>query len=179
VQGEAYRIRDEYSAPRSTGALFRQWTGQVRRLQGGPSAACQWNGQDTINVVGHIACQKGGQATCPLRNKCGGRAAQSPYVMIRPLAYVTDNKLGGSIRPSIEWGAEVLRIEPGHASIPDSCLGHDTSSPGTLLWVVWSSLAGSELYPTALDCFTLGVRVVRTWVLCLLGPMALSLRTSP
>jgi hypothetical protein len=36
----------------------------------------------------------------------------------------------------------VLRIEPGHASIPDSCLGHDTSFPGTLLWVVRSSLGG-------------------------------------
>jgi hypothetical protein len=52
VQGEASRIRDEHSAPRSTSALFRQRTGQVRRLQGGPSAACQWNGQDAINVVG-------------------------------------------------------------------------------------------------------------------------------
>jgi hypothetical protein len=35
VQGEASRIRDEYSALRSTSVLFRQWTGQVRRLQGG------------------------------------------------------------------------------------------------------------------------------------------------
>jgi hypothetical protein len=52
VQGEASRIRDEYSAPRSTGALFWQWTGQVRRLQGGPGAACQWNGQDVKNAVG-------------------------------------------------------------------------------------------------------------------------------
>jgi hypothetical protein len=90
---------------------------------------------------GHIACHKGGQAACPLRNKCGGRAAQSPYVMLRTLAYVTDNKPCGSIRPSTEWGAKTLWIEPGHASIPDPCLGHDTSSPRTLLWVVWSSLS--------------------------------------
>jgi hypothetical protein len=93
---------------------------------------------------GQIACQKGGQAACPLRNKCGGRAAESPYVMLRPLVYVTDNKPGGSIRPSTEWGAEVLRIELGHASIPDPCLGHDTSSPGALLWVVRSSLGGVQ-----------------------------------
>jgi hypothetical protein len=93
---------------------------------------------------GHIACQKGGQAACPLRNKCGGRAAQSPYVMLCPLAYVTDNKPCGSIRPSTGWGAEALRIEPGHASIPDLCLGHGTSSPGTLLWVVQSSLGGVQ-----------------------------------
>jgi hypothetical protein len=52
VQGEASRTRDEYSAPRDTGALFRQRTGQVRRLQGGPGAACQRNGQDAINAVG-------------------------------------------------------------------------------------------------------------------------------
>jgi hypothetical protein len=41
---------------------------------------------------GHITCQKGGQAACPFRNKCGGCAAQSPYVTLRPLAYVTDNQ---------------------------------------------------------------------------------------
>jgi hypothetical protein len=41
---------------------------------------------------GHITCQEGGQAACPLRNKCGGHAAQSPYVTLRPLAYVTDNQ---------------------------------------------------------------------------------------
>jgi hypothetical protein len=41
---------------------------------------------------GHITYQKGGQAACPLRNKYGGRAAQSPYVTLRPLAYVTDNQ---------------------------------------------------------------------------------------
>jgi hypothetical protein len=51
--GEASRIRDdEHSAPRSTGALYRQWTRQVRRLQGGPGAACQRSGQDTINAEG-------------------------------------------------------------------------------------------------------------------------------
>jgi hypothetical protein len=91
---------------------------------------------------GHIACQKGGQVACLLRNKCGGRATQSPYVMLRLLAHVTDNKPCGSIRPSIEWGAEALRIEPGHVSIPDPCLGHATSSPRTLLWVVRSSFGG-------------------------------------
>jgi hypothetical protein len=52
VQREASHIRDEHSAPRSTGTLFRQRTGQVRSLQGGPGAACQRNGQDAINAVG-------------------------------------------------------------------------------------------------------------------------------
>jgi hypothetical protein len=91
---------------------------------------------------GHIACQKGGQAARPLHNKCGDRAAQSPHVMHRSLAYITDNKPSGSIRPLAKWGAEALRIEPGHASIPDPCLGHVTSSPGSLLRVVRSSLDG-------------------------------------
>jgi hypothetical protein len=39
-------------------------------------------------------------------------------------------------------GAEALRIELGHASIPDPGLGYDTPFPGTLLWAVWSSLGG-------------------------------------
>jgi hypothetical protein len=78
---------------------------------------------------GHITCQQGGQAAHPLRNKCIGHAAQSPYVMLRPLAYVTGNKPCGSIGPSTERGAEAYRIEPGHTS---TCLGHDTSSPETL-----------------------------------------------
>jgi hypothetical protein len=90
---------------------------------------------------GHITCQKGGQAACPLHNKCGSRAAQSPYVMLHPLAYVTDNKPCGCIRSLAERGAEALRIEPGHASTPDPCLGYDTF-PGTLLWVVRSSVGG-------------------------------------
>ena len=62
--------------------------------------------------------------------------------MLRPLAYVTSNKPCGSIGPSVERGAEAHRIEPGHASTPDPCLVHDTSSLGTLLWVVRSSLGG-------------------------------------
>jgi hypothetical protein len=91
---------------------------------------------------GHIACQEGGQAVRLLRNKCRDHVAQSPYVMHRPLAYVTGNMPRGSIRPLTEWGAEALRIEPGHTSTPDPCLSHGTSSLGTLLWVVRSSLGG-------------------------------------
>jgi hypothetical protein len=68
--------------------------------------------------------------------------AQSTYVMHRPLAYVMGNKPRGSIRPLTEWGAEALRIEPGNVSTPDPCLSHGTSSPGTLLRVVQSSLGG-------------------------------------
>jgi hypothetical protein len=62
--------------------------------------------------------------------------------MHRPSAYVTDNKPCDSIRPLAEWGVEVLRIDPGHASIPDPCLGRGTSPPGSLLRVVRSSLGG-------------------------------------
>jgi hypothetical protein len=91
---------------------------------------------------GHIACQKGGQAACPFRNKCGDCVAQGPHVTHRPLAYITDNKPCSSIRPLVEWGAEALQIEPRHASIPDPCLGHGTSSPGSLLRVAQSSLDG-------------------------------------
>jgi hypothetical protein len=47
----------------------------MRRLQDGSGAACQWSGQDTLNVEGHIAYQQGGQAARPPRNKCRDRAA--------------------------------------------------------------------------------------------------------
>jgi hypothetical protein len=93
---------------------------------------------------GHIIFQKGRQAARPFHNKCGGRAAQSPYITLCPLAYVTDDKPCCSIRPLAErgGGVEALRIEPGHVSVPDLGLGHDTPFPGTLLWAVWSSLGG-------------------------------------
>jgi hypothetical protein len=45
-------------------------------------------------------------------------------------------------RPLAEWGVEVLGIELGHASIPDPCIGRDTSPLGSLLRVVRSSLGG-------------------------------------
>jgi hypothetical protein len=67
--------------------------------------------------------------------------------MLRPLAYVTGNKPCGSIGPSAERGAEAYRIGPGHVSAPDLCLGHDASSPGTLLWVVQSLLGGVRTPP--------------------------------
>jgi hypothetical protein len=57
---------------------------------------------------GHILYEKGGQAACPFHNKCGGRAAQSPYIMLHPLPYVTNNKPCGYIWSSAERGAKVL-----------------------------------------------------------------------
>jgi hypothetical protein len=108
---------------------------------------------------GHITCQQGGQATHPLHNKCGDHAAQSPYVMFRPLAYVTGNKPRGSIGSPPERGVEAHRIKPGHESIPDPCRG-------------WSGpdLEGSELHPRIPGCLLggpgllSGVQVVRTGV---------------
>jgi hypothetical protein len=48
----------------------------------------------------HIACQWSGQAARLVRIKCKGRAAQRPYVWLRPLAYVTGSRPRGSIG---EW----------------------------------------------------------------------------
>jgi hypothetical protein len=90
----------------------------------------------------HIACQQGGQAARPLRNKCRDRAAQRPYVRIRPLAYVTGNKPRGSIRSPPERGAQAHRIKPGHVSVPDPCLGKGIPCPGTSLWVAQTLLGG-------------------------------------
>jgi hypothetical protein len=72
---------------------------------------------------GHIACQQGGQAARPHRNKCRDRTAQRPYVKLRPLAYVTGNKPRGCIRSPLERGAQAHRIKPGHMLVPDPCLG--------------------------------------------------------
>jgi hypothetical protein len=72
---------------------------------------------------GHNACQQGGQAVRPFRNKCRDRAAQRPHIRLRPLAYVTGNKPRGSIGPPSERGAQVHRIKPGHVSASDPCLG--------------------------------------------------------
>jgi hypothetical protein len=99
--------------------------------------------------------------------------------MLRPLAYVMDNKPCGCIRPSAERGAEALRIEPGHASIPDPGLGYDIPFLGPCYGRSGAHLVGSEPYPMASGCFTSGVRVMRAGVLRLLGPMALSLRMPP
>jgi hypothetical protein len=89
-----------------------------------------------------IACQQGGQATCPLRNKCRDRAAQRPYVRLRPLAYVTGNKPRGSIGSPPERGAQAHRIKPGHVSVPDPCLGQGIPYPRTSLWVARTLLGG-------------------------------------
>jgi hypothetical protein len=45
----------------------------------------------------HIACQCSGQAARLIRNKCWGRAAERPYVRLRPLDYVTSSGPRGSI----------------------------------------------------------------------------------
>ena len=105
---------------------------------------------------GHITCQQGGQAAHHLRNKCGDRVAQSPYVMPRPLAYVTSNKPRGSTGSPPERGAEAHRIRLGHASIPDPFLGHDIARDLAVggLELTWR---GSELHPMAPGRFTLGV----------------------
>jgi hypothetical protein len=51
---------------------------------------------------------------------------------------------------------EASQIEPGHASIPDPCLGYSTSSPGTLLWVVRSPLDGVRTLSNGLGLLYFG-----------------------
>jgi hypothetical protein len=63
----------------------------------------------------HIACQ----AARLIRNKCRGRAAQKPYVRLRPLAYVTGSRSCDSIGSPPERGAEAYAVWSGHVSAPD------------------------------------------------------------
>jgi hypothetical protein len=90
----------------------------------------------------HIARQQGGHAALPLRNKCRDRAAQRPYVRLRPLAYITGNKPCGSIGSPPERGAHAHRIKFGHVSVLDPCLGQGIPCPGTSLWVARILLGG-------------------------------------
>jgi hypothetical protein len=70
-------------------------------------------------LKGHIAYQRGRQATRLLRNKCRDSAAQRSYVRLRPLAYVMGARPRGSIGLPPERGAEAHRIKPGHVSVSD------------------------------------------------------------
>jgi hypothetical protein len=45
----------------------------------------------------HIACQRDGQATRLIRNKCRGRVTRRPYVRPCPPTYVTHSRPRGSI----------------------------------------------------------------------------------
>jgi hypothetical protein len=54
----------------------------------------------------HIACQRSGQAARLIRNKCGGRVTQGPYVRLCPLAYITRGRPCGSIGSPPGRGAE-------------------------------------------------------------------------
>jgi hypothetical protein len=67
----------------------------------------------------HIACQWNGQAARLIRNKCRGRAAQKPYVRLRPLAYVMGSRPRGSIGSPPERGVEAYAVWSGHVSAPD------------------------------------------------------------
>jgi hypothetical protein len=67
----------------------------------------------------HITCQWNGQAARLIRNKCGDRAAQRPYVRLHPLAYVTGSRPRGSIGAPPERGAEAYVVWSGHVSAPD------------------------------------------------------------
>jgi hypothetical protein len=67
----------------------------------------------------HITCQWNGQAARLIRNKCGGRAAQKPYVRLRPLAYITGSRPHGSIGSPLERGAEGHTAWSGHMSVLD------------------------------------------------------------
>jgi hypothetical protein len=53
-----------------------------------------------------------------IHNKCRGRAAQRPYVRLRPLAYITGSRPRGSIGSPPERGAEAYTTWSEHVSAP-------------------------------------------------------------
>jgi hypothetical protein len=67
----------------------------------------------------HITYQWNGQAAHLICNKCRGRAAQLPYVRLRPLAYVTGSRPRGSIGALPKRGAGAYTVWSGHVLAPD------------------------------------------------------------
>jgi hypothetical protein len=127
----------------------------------------------------HIACQ-GLHAARPLRNKRRDRAAQKPYIRLRPLAYVTGNKPRGSIGSPPERGAQAHRIKPGHVSVPDPCLGQGIPCPGTSLWVARTLLGGIRTPSKGPGTLTWDSRtVLGGFGLCVQGSDASSWRSGP
>jgi hypothetical protein len=61
----------------------------------------------------HIAYQWSGQAARLIRIKCRGRAAQRPYIRLRPLAYVTGSRPRGSIGSPPERGVGAHTVWSG------------------------------------------------------------------
>jgi hypothetical protein len=86
----------------------------------------------------HIAYQWNGQAERLIRNKCRGRAAQKPYVRLRPLAHVTGSRPRVSIGSPPEQGAEAYVVWSEHVSAPGPRLAlikawvFSVQNPGTL-----------------------------------------------
>jgi hypothetical protein len=66
----------------------------------------------------HTTCQFD-RWRAPFRNKCGGRAAQRPYVRLRPLAYVMGSWPRGNIESPPERGVGAHAVWSGHVSAPD------------------------------------------------------------
>jgi hypothetical protein len=107
----------------------------------------------------HIACQWSGQAARLIRIKCRGRAAQRPYVWLRPLAYVTCSRPRGNIGSPPEPGVGAHAIWSRHVSAPDPRLALHKA------WVFFAlesgdptvsgpdpPLEGSETRPRGLVC---------------------------
>jgi hypothetical protein len=87
---------------------------------------------------GHIACQEGGQAARPFRNKCRVHTVYGPYVRLRPLAYVTGNEPRGCFGSPPERGAHAQgkarpHISTGPLLMPGFPLSRDPVSAWTLL----------------------------------------------
>jgi hypothetical protein len=80
---------------------------------------CQWNGQGSLNAEAahHLPVEWTGARL--IRIKCRGRAAQRPYIRLRPLAYVTGSGPRGSIGSPPERGAEAYTTWSEHVSALD------------------------------------------------------------
>jgi hypothetical protein len=123
-----------------------QWNGQAHRLWDGQVAACQRNGQVSLNAEAAHRLSAGWAGDALIRNKCRGRVTWRPYVRLRPLAYVTRGRPRGSIGSPPRRGAVAhadrsapywvwTRVDTGPPPRPCSGPGYVLSwDLGTPLW---------------------------------------------
>jgi hypothetical protein len=115
---------------------------------GAPSVGWPWR-RLPVERTGHNKCRGGTSSVRRVDRRrvlsaINAEAARLKALTSRSACWPTSRTIShvAALDPWPSGGAEALRIEPGHASVPDPGLGYDTPFPGTLLWAVRSSLGG-------------------------------------
>jgi hypothetical protein len=115
---------------------------------GAPSAGWPWR-HLPVERTGHNKCRGRTSSVIMVDRRCvlsaiNAEVARLRALMSRSAHWPTSRTVShvAALDPWPSGGAEALRIELGHASVPNPGLGYDAPFPGTLLWAIQSSLGG-------------------------------------